>query len=64
MLVLSRKEGARIVIDDQITISVAQIRGSVVRLAIEAPKDVPIYRSEIQERIVRQRRFGNKPCAA
>jgi carbon storage regulator len=53
MLVLSRKKNESIVIDDKIVITVVEIRGDKVRLGIEAPRDVPIHRSEVYEAIRR-----------
>jgi len=47
MLVLSRKTGDSIMIDGNIRIKVLEVRGNVVRLGIEAPKDVPVFRDEI-----------------
>lgn len=47
MLVLSRKKNESIVIDDCVVITVLEIRGDKVRLGIEAPKSVPIHRSEV-----------------
>lgn len=47
MLVLSRKIGERIVIDDEVTISVVSVNGGKVRLGIEAPDSVPVWRAEI-----------------
>lgn len=47
MLVLSRKYGEKIRIGDDITITVVDIEPNKVRLGIEAPRDVPIYRSEL-----------------
>lgn len=51
MLVLSRRPNESIVIDDKIVITVIEIRGDKVRLGIEAPRDVPIHRSEVYEAI-------------
>jgi carbon storage regulator len=53
MLVLSRKKNESIVIDDRIVLTVVEIRGDKVRLGIEAPRDVPIHRSEVYESIQR-----------
>lgn len=55
MLVLSRKKNEALVIDDRITITVIEIRGDKVRLGIEAPRDVPIHRSEVYEAIQAER---------
>jgi len=49
MLVLTRKVGSRIVIGDQITIQVVQIKGRQVRLGIEAPRDTKVYREEVRQ---------------
>jgi carbon storage regulator len=52
MLVLSRKCGEKIVIPEQnIVVTVLEVRGEQVRLGISAPTNVPIYREEIWERI-------------
>ena len=51
MLVLSRKKNECIIIDDNIVITVVEVRGDKVRLGIEAPQEVPIHRSEIYEAI-------------
>lgn len=51
MLVLSRKCGERIVIEQNIVITVLEVRGEQVRLGISAPEDVPIFRQEVWERI-------------
>ena len=47
MLVITRKTGERVCIGDDITVTVLEIAGSTVRLGIEAPGEVPIYRHEI-----------------
>jgi len=54
MLVLSRKQKQTICIGDDIQITVIQVNGNRVRLAIEAPKDVPVHRHEVAQRITRQ----------
>ena len=51
MLVLSRKSMQRIVIGDGIIVTVLEIRGSKVRLGIEAPRNVRVVRSELQDAI-------------
>jgi carbon storage regulator len=60
MLVLSRKKGERIVIDDDITITVVEIRSDKVKLGIEAPKDVPVHRQEVYDAIQREERLAAK----
>ena len=51
MLVLSRKVGEIIYIGQFITVTVAEIRGDKVRLGITAPKDIPVHRHEVKDRI-------------
>ena len=51
MLVLSRKLGESIAIDDRITITVIALRGNQVKLGIEAPAETKIYRQEIYDKI-------------
>jgi len=53
MLVLSRKKNESIVINNDITIVVVEIRGDKVRLGVEAPKEVPVHRREVYEAIRR-----------
>jgi carbon storage regulator len=53
MLVLSRKKNESIVINNDITIVVVEIRGDKVRLGVEAPKEVPVHRREVYDAIVR-----------
>ena len=49
MLVLSRKKDESVVINNDIRIVVVEIRGDKVRLGVEAPKEVPVHRSEVYE---------------
>jgi carbon storage regulator len=56
MLVLSRKKNESIIINDNITVTVIEIRGDKVRLGIEAPKHVTVHRREVYEAIQNQAR--------
>ncbi|THB62545.1 MAG: carbon storage regulator [Spirochaetaceae bacterium] len=51
MLVLARKKNERILIGDQIEISVIEVKGDQVKLGIKAPNHVPVYRHEVYEAI-------------
>jgi carbon storage regulator len=51
MLVLSRKEGERIVVGGDIVITVVESRGNRVRLGIDAPREIPINRQEVSKMI-------------
>ena len=62
MLVLSRKKNESIVINDDITIVVVEIRGDKVRLGVEAPKEVPVHRREVYDAIKRSEQ-ENRPIA-
>ena len=51
MLVLNRKEGEGVIIDDNIKIVVLKVKGRQVKIGIEAPKDTKIAREEIAEKV-------------
>ncbi len=51
MLVLSRKKNESIVINNDIIVTVVEIRGDKVRLGIVAPKEVPVHRQEVYDAI-------------
>jgi len=51
MLVLSRKKNESIVINNDIVVTVVEIRGDKVRLGIVAPKEVPVHRQEVYDAI-------------
>ena len=62
MLILSRRIGETIVINNQeINIRVIEIRGSQVRLGIQAPRDIPVHREEIYEKIQTEKELSEKP---
>lgn len=51
MLALSRKKGEALVINNNIEVTVLEIKGDQVKLGISAPKEVPIYRKEVYVQI-------------
>lgn len=55
MLILTRVVGESINIGDEIVVSVLGIKGSQVRIGVNAPKDVAVHREEIYRRIQRER---------
>ena len=63
MLVLSRKKNESIVVNDEITIVVVEIRGDKVRLGVEAPKNMPVHRQEVYDAIKRNIEAG-KPATS
>lgn len=63
MLVLSRKKNESIIINDNITVTVIEIRGDKVRLGIEAPKTVTVHRREVYEAIQSQARMRDPDSA-
>ena len=60
MLVLSRKKDEKIMIGENISIMVVEIRGDKVRLGIEAPRDVSVHRQEVYEAIKRREQDGGE----
>ena len=55
MLVLSRKKHEKIVISDNIIITVVEIKGDKVYLGVDAPKEVPVHRKETLDTINREK---------
>ena len=56
MLVLSRKVDQSLRIGDEVRVTVVAVSGQGVRIAVEAPSEVPIYREELYERIAEANR--------
>jgi len=52
MLVLTRKPGEKIFIGDNVSLTVVEVKGDSVRIAVDAPREVKIYRGEIYEAII------------
>ena len=51
MLALSRKKGEALVINNNIEVTVLEVKGDQVKIGISAPKEVPIYRKEVYVQI-------------
>lgn len=56
MLVLTRRAGESIVIGNDVTVTVLEVRGDQIRLGIDAPRDVPIHREEIYVQVQQENR--------
>ncbi|QDR81964.1 carbon storage regulator CsrA [Sporomusa termitida] len=61
MLALTRKVGERIVIGDNIVLTIVDIKGDSIRLGIEAPKEIKIYRGEIYDAIAAENQQSAQP---
>jgi len=51
MLILSRRVGEALIIDDDVKVHVLSVSGNQVRIGIEAPKEVSVHREEVYQRI-------------
>ncbi len=58
MLVLTRTINEKIVIGDDVTLTVLGVKGKQVKFAIEAPLEIPVHREEIYQRILKERTNG------
>jgi len=56
MLILSRRLNEKIVIGDDIVVSIVEVRGDLVKIGIEAPRSVKVYREEVFEAIQAENR--------
>ena len=56
MLVLSRKRNESVIINDNIVVTVIDVRGDKVRIGIEAPRDVSVHRQEVLEAILSKKK--------
>jgi len=63
MLILSRKVDEKIVIGDDITVSIIEIRGDQVRIGIDAPKKVKVFRQEVYDAIKAENKAASKSAS-
>jgi carbon storage regulator len=64
MLVLTRKTGQKIIIANEIEITILETKGDAVKIGIEAPKQITIYREEIFEEIRKSNRQATEQAQA
>ncbi|ARN75277.1 carbon storage regulator CsrA [Oceanicoccus sagamiensis] len=56
MLILTRRIGETVVINDNVRLTILQVQGNQVRMGIAAPREIEIHREEIYQRIVQQKK--------
>lgn len=61
MLVLNRKKGETIVIGDTIRLTVIDVQGDQIKIGIDAPRNVSIYREEIYQEVLAANRQASQP---
>ncbi|RYB94219.1 carbon storage regulator [Nocardioides oleivorans] len=62
MLVVSRRAGESIVIGDDITVTVLEVRGDVVRIGIDAPRSVAVHREELLAQLAQSNQEAASPA--
>lgn len=63
MLVLSRKPGEALRVGDDVEITIVEVKGDMVRIGIEAPRDVQVWRKELWEAIVAENKRAAEEAA-
>ena len=61
MLVLSRRPGESVVVGDDVTISILEVRGDVVRVGISAPRSIAVHRAELLQQLESTNREAASP---
>ena len=62
MLVLSRRVGESVVVGDDVTITILEVRGDVVRVGIDAPRSVAVHRAELLAELANSNRESASPA--
>lgn len=64
MLILTRRVGEAVVINEEVTVTILGVKGNQVRIGVNAPKSVSVHREEIFERIKNERESSAQSRAA
>jgi len=63
MLILSRKINEKIMIGDDISVSIIEIRGDQVRIGVDAPRNVKVFRQEVYDAILAENKAASKSAS-
>ena len=63
MLILTRRRGEKIIIGDNVTVTVLGVKAHQVLIGVEAPREIPVHREEVYQRILKERADGPKERA-
>lgn len=60
MLILTRRVGEKLIIGENVTVTVLGVKGNQIRIGIDAPRDVQVNREEVHQRILKEREGLNR----